>query len=100
MHATGIGLTDVQAIYDGPEGDLWELVMGQQIHIGGLQSSQELAKRAEVGAGMDGIDLYCCSGAGMRFLVRYRDVDRMHGVDAALLGTEQWKGPPTARPAM
>ena len=31
-----IGLTDVNAVYDGAEGDLWELIMGQQIHIGGL----------------------------------------------------------------
>jgi hypothetical protein len=34
-----IGLPDVQAVYRGPEGALWELVMGQQIHIGGFQSS-------------------------------------------------------------
>lgn len=33
----GIGLADVQAVYDGAEGDLWELVMGEQIHIGGLE---------------------------------------------------------------
>jgi hypothetical protein len=29
-----IGLTDVTTVYDGNEGDLWELIMGQQIHIG------------------------------------------------------------------
>lgn len=26
-----IGLADVQAVYDGAEGDLWELVMGEQV---------------------------------------------------------------------
>ena len=36
---SGIGLSDVQAVYDGAEGDLWELVMGEQIHIGGMASS-------------------------------------------------------------
>lgn len=76
------GLSDVQAVYSGPEGKLWELVMGQQVHIGGLDSSMELATRAEVGPGMSGVDFCCCTGAGMRFLVRFRDVDRMHGVDA------------------
>ena len=79
---TKFGLADVQAVYDGPEGDLWELVMGQQIHIGGLQSSMDLAEKAGIGAGMAGVDLCCCNGAGMRFLVRFRGVDRMHGVDA------------------
>ena len=78
----GIGLADVQAVYGGPEGDLWELLMGQQIHIGGFQSSMHLAEKAGIGPGVSGVDLCCCNGAGMRFLVRFRDVDRMNGVDA------------------
>jgi len=78
----GIGLKDVQGVYGGPEGDLWELIMGQQIHIGGLVSSMELAERAAVAAGTSGIDLCCCNGGGMRFLVRFREVGRMIGVDA------------------
>ena len=77
-----IGLSDVQAVYSGPEGDLWELVMGEQIHIGGFASSMDLAERAGLGAGMKGIDLCCCTGAGMRFLVRFRGVEAMTGVDA------------------
>jgi ubiquinone/menaquinone biosynthesis C-methylase UbiE len=83
MKATeGIGLAEVNAVYDGAEGDLWELIMGQQIHIGGFQSSMDLAERAGVGAGQSGVDLCCCNGAGMRFLVRFRDVAAMTGVDA------------------
>ena len=77
-----IGLENVQAVYGGPEGDLWELVMGEQIHIGGFQSSMDLAKRAGIGAGMQGIDLCCCNGAGMRFLVKFCNVSAMQGVDA------------------
>ncbi len=80
--AANIGLKDVQAVYGGPEGDLWELVMGQQIHIGGFRSSMELAEKAGIQPGMAGVDLCCCSGAGMRFLVRFRNAARMHGVDA------------------
>jgi len=79
---TNIGLSDVQAVYSGPEGDLWELVMGQQIHIGGFHSSTDLAARAGIGAGQCGVDLCCCNGAGMRFLVRFRQVKKMIGVDA------------------
>ncbi|MGA2661798.1 MAG: methyltransferase domain-containing protein [Verrucomicrobiota bacterium] len=77
-----IGLENVQAVYSGPEGDLWELVMGEQIHIGGFQSSMDLAQRAGIGAGLQGVDLCCCNGAGMRFLVKFRGVASMRGVDA------------------
>jgi SAM-dependent methyltransferase len=77
-----MGLEQVQAVYSGPEGDLWELVMGEQIHIGGFASSMDLAQRAGIGAGMRGVDLCCCNGAGMRFLVRFRQVASMRGVDA------------------
>lgn len=78
----GIGLEDVKAVYGGPEGDLWELVMGHQVHIGGLKSSAALAEKAGIGHGMNGVDLCCCNGAGMRFLVRMNGVASMCGVDA------------------
>ena len=77
-----IGLKDVQAVYGGPEGDLWELIMGEQIHIGGFASSMDLAEKAGIAAGSRGVDLCCCNGAGMRFLVRFRGVAGMQGVDA------------------
>ena len=32
-----IGLEKVQAVYSVPEVDFWELVMGEQIHIGSFQ---------------------------------------------------------------
>jgi SAM-dependent methyltransferase len=79
----GVDLSDVRDVYDGAEGDLWELIMGQQIHIGGLESSMDLAERAGVGAGQRGVDLCCCNGAGMRLLVRLRGVAAMIGVDAS-----------------
>ncbi len=56
--------------------------MGEQIHIGGLTSSMELADRAAIAEGSSGVDLCCCNGAGMRFLVRFRNVAHMTGVDA------------------
>ncbi|MBN1588289.1 MAG: methyltransferase domain-containing protein [Pirellulales bacterium] len=79
---TPITLADVQEVYGGPECDLWELVMGQQIHIGGLQSSMDLADKANIAPGTEGVDFCCCTGAGMRFLARFRNVARMTGVDA------------------
>ncbi|NQU24403.1 MAG: methyltransferase domain-containing protein [Candidatus Nealsonbacteria bacterium] len=77
-----VDLTNVQAVYGGPEGDLWELVMGEQIHIGGFLSSMDLAEKAGISPGSSGVDLCCCNGAGMRFLVRFQEVAKMHGVDA------------------
>ena len=77
-----IGLSDVQGVYSGPEFELWELVMGEQVHLGGFNSSMELAEHAGIGAGMRGVDLCCCTGAGMRFLVQFRQVEEMIGVDA------------------
>ena len=80
--APQIRLADVQAVYSGPEGRLWELLMGEQIHIGGFQSSMDLAQRAGIAAGSRGVDLCCCTGAGMRFLARFLKVAHMTGVDA------------------
>jgi SAM-dependent methyltransferase len=65
--------------------------MGEQIHIGGFQSSMDLAERAGIDAGMKGIDLCCCNGAGMRFLVRFRKAASMHGVDASETVVERGK---------
>jgi len=79
---TGVDLSTVQAVYSGPEGDLWELIMGRQIHIGGLKSSMDLAERAGIAGATKGIDLCCCNGGGMRFLIRFRNVASMIGVDA------------------
>ena len=84
-----IGLPEVQAVYSGPEGQLWELIMGEQIHIGGFTSSMDLSEKAGIGSGLSGVDLCCCNGAGMRFLVRFKDVARMHGVDATETVVEQ-----------
>ncbi|MBT3193318.1 MAG: methyltransferase domain-containing protein [Verrucomicrobia bacterium] len=84
-----IDLSSVQSVYDGPEGVLWELVMGEQIHIGGFRSSMALAEKAEIAAGTHGVDLCCCNGAGMRFLVRFRNVASVHGIDATKTVVDQ-----------
>src|SRR5260370_27276942 len=62
--------------------------MGQQLHVGGMNGSIDLAERAEIGAGMRGIDLCCGTGGGMRVLVRFRNVASMVGVDATARNVE------------
>src|SRR5262245_18368010 len=84
-------LEAVRTVYSGAEGELWELLMGQQIHIGGFKASADLAERAQIGAGQQGVDLCCCNGAGMRFLVRFRGVAAMTGVDATEAVIERGK---------
>jgi len=79
---TSIHLSDVQQVYSGPEGRLWELIMGRQIHIGGFVSSSDLAAKAGIRPNTSGVDFCCCNGAGLRFLVRCRDAASMTGVDA------------------
>ena len=81
MKQSGMQLADVQNVYGGAEGRLWELVMGEQIHAGGFASSMELATRAGIKPGMKGVDLCSALGAGCRFLVtNFKAV--MCGVDA------------------
>ncbi len=83
MHqCSEIQLSDVQNVYSGPEFKLWELLMGQQVHVGGLQSSETLAEAAGIHQESVGVDLCCCTGAGMRYLIRHRQVQKMIGVDA------------------
>jgi len=79
---SGAGLADVQSEYGGPAGDLAELIMGEQVHFGGMNASEDLADRAGISEGMEGVDLCCGAGAGMRFLLRFRKVAQMTGVDA------------------
>ncbi|MFA6566809.1 MAG: methyltransferase domain-containing protein [Victivallales bacterium] len=74
MKRSNFNLDDVQKVYDGPGGKLWELVMGEQIHVGGWKSSNQLAGRAGIKKGMKVIDLCSALGAGLRFLVVNYDV--------------------------
>lgn len=71
----------VRQVYAGAEGRLWELIMGEQIHIDGFASSQALAARAGVKPGLAAVDLCCCSGAGLRFLAKLHGLASGIGVD-------------------
>ena len=70
MERLNITLKDVQNVYDGPEGVLWELIMGEQIRVGGFKSSVVLAEKAGLQPDWKGLDLCSALGAGCRFLVK------------------------------
>lgn len=84
-----VQLSDVQAVYDGSMARLYELFMGQQIHIGGLESTLALAELAGIGTGQAGIELCCGTGASMRALVRLREVASIVGVEIAATQVER-----------
>ena len=85
----GVGLNEVTSVYGGPQGDLFALLMGQQLHVGGMNSSIDLAERAEIGDGLRGIDLCSGTGGGMHVLLRFRNVASMVGVDATARNVER-----------
>src|SRR5437870_4252002 len=85
----GIGLNEVTAVYGGAQADLYALLFGQHLHIGGMSASLDLARRAGIGAGMKGIDLCCGNGAAMRALVRFCDVAAMTGVEATARNVDE-----------
>src|SRR5215469_7092071 len=78
----GVDLAEVTALYGGAQGEFMQILFGEQIHIGGMKASTDLAERAEIKPGSSGIDLCCCNGADMRWLVRFRGIASMIGVDA------------------
>ena len=78
----GIGLPEVVSLYSSTQGDFMQILFGQQIHVGGMSATIELAKQAGIGTGQNGVDLCCCNGAGMRCLIRFCGVASMIGVDA------------------
>jgi len=41
-------IADVNEIYSGPVGILWEMLMGEQIHVGGENETEILAKKAGI----------------------------------------------------
>jgi SAM-dependent methyltransferase len=58
-------VNDVSEVYAGPGGKLWELLMGEQIHVGGAEQTDILAKKAGIDKADDeSILLDICSALG------------------------------------
>jgi ubiquinone/menaquinone biosynthesis C-methylase UbiE len=53
---------DVNEVYSGPVGILWEMLMGEQIHVGGENETEILANKA--GITKDDVVLDVCSALG------------------------------------
>ncbi|MDH4163836.1 MAG: methyltransferase domain-containing protein [Nitrospirota bacterium] len=90
MKRLDITLKDVNAVYSGPEGRLWEMIMGEQIHVGGFASSMALAQKAGIKKDQKVLDLCSALGAGLRFLVKNFQV-KGYGLDGTAHMVEEAK---------
>lgn len=57
-------VNDVSAVYAGPGGKLWELLMGEEIHVGGAEQTDVLAKKAGIDKKSGAYLLDICSALG------------------------------------
>ncbi len=61
-------IADVIDIYSGPVGVLWQMLMGEQIHVGGETETMALASRAGITSGSRVLDVCSALGAPDRQL--------------------------------
>jgi len=76
-----IGIADVKQVYDGPGGILWELLMGDEIHVGGAVDTDILARKAGIAADSHVLDVCSALGGPARHLARQYHC-RVTGLDA------------------
>jgi|UniRef100_A0A7C3UPT9 ubiquinone/menaquinone biosynthesis C-methylase UbiE len=74
-------IKDVQDVYDGPGGLLWEMVMGEQIHSGGPEATDFLAEKLGLKPGQVVLDICSALGGPARHLASKYGV-LVKGVDA------------------
>lgn len=63
-------VADVIKLYDGPVGILWEMLMGEEIHVGGGIETDILAERAGVGRNTAVLDVCSALGGPARHLAK------------------------------
>ena len=87
---TGVCVGDVNAAYDGAIGKIWELLMGEFIHIGGLDETKVLAQKAGIKKDQYVLDICSALGGPARFLAKTYGC-RVAGLDATLTMHEESK---------
>ncbi len=65
-----ISIETVCSVYSGPGGMLWELLMGEEIHVGGAAETDILAKRVGITAASSVLDVCSAVGGPARHLAR------------------------------
>ena len=67
-------LPDVQQVYEGPVGVLWEMLMGEQIHVGAEKETDILAEKAGINQDTYVLDICSALGGPARHLARKSDI--------------------------
>ncbi len=65
-----VSIADVNEVYSGPVGILWEMLMGEQIHVGGEKETDILAEKAGINENSAIIDVCSALGGPARYLVK------------------------------
>jgi ubiquinone/menaquinone biosynthesis C-methylase UbiE len=76
-----VTIGNVNEVYDGAGGILWEMLMGEQIHVGAESETDLLARKAGVCAEAHLLDVCSALGGPARYLARNYDC-RVTGLDA------------------
>lgn len=63
-------LSDVQKVYEGPVGVLWEMLMGEEIHVGGAKETEILASKAGISENVHVLDVCSALGGPARHLAK------------------------------
>jgi hypothetical protein len=74
-------LEDVQQVYEGPVGVLWEMLMGEEIHVGGPKETDILAGKANITNNTYVLDICSALGGPARHLAKKYGC-RVSGLDA------------------
>jgi len=65
-----VGIENVMEVYSGPGGVLWEMLMGEEIHVGGTGETEVLARKAGITASTAVLDVCSALGGPARHLAR------------------------------
>jgi ubiquinone/menaquinone biosynthesis C-methylase UbiE len=76
-----VTIGNVNEVYDGPGGILWEMLMGDQIHVGGATETDILAEKAGIDPDSHVLDVCSALGGPARHLARTYGC-RVTGLDA------------------
>ena len=76
-------IADVNDVYEGPVGVLWEILMGEQIHVGGEKQTDIMARKAGVNKNTIILDVCSALGGPARHLARKYGC-KVTGLDATM----------------
>jgi len=81
-------IADVNEVYDGPVGILWEMLMGEQIHVGGEKETDILAEKAQITKEKIVLDVCSALGGPARHLAKKYGC-KITGLDATTTMTNE-----------